>query len=106
MAKKVSYSTYSTRLDYPRNATEKSRVLGSWLFWLFVNTNITATMKMATIMSIFLNGNTSTDHVSLQTPLQSTRASTTRVFETMNSGLFAFLLALLANTSDCGRSRW
>ena len=96
MAKKASYSA-------PLNATEKSRVLGSWLFWLFVNTNITATMKMATIMSIFLNGNTSADHVSLWT-LQSTHHSMTRVFETTNNGLFAFLLAL-ANASDCGGSR-
>jgi hypothetical protein len=59
LGKKVFYSTP------PRKATEKSRVLGTWISWLSVNLNFAATMKMATIISTFLNENTSTDHASL-----------------------------------------
>jgi hypothetical protein len=59
-------------------------------------------MKMATIISTFLNENISTDHVSLQM-LQSTHASTIHAFEIFNNGLLPCLLAL-TNTSDYGES--
>jgi hypothetical protein len=72
---------------YPRKAREKSRVLGSWLFWLSVIMNFTATMKMATIISTIVNGNISIDHESLNI-LQSTYASTICGFEMFDNGLF------------------
>jgi hypothetical protein len=88
---------------YPRKAREKSRVLGSWHFWLSVNRNFTATMKMATIISTFLDGNMPIDHESLWT-MQSTQDPTLCVFEMFNNGLLPCLLAL-TNTSDYGGSR-
>jgi hypothetical protein len=87
----------------PRKATEKSCVLGSWYFWLSVNTNFTATMKMATIISTFLDGNTSIDHESLWM-MQSTQDPTICVFEMFDNRLLLCLLAL-TNTSDHGGSR-
>jgi hypothetical protein len=73
---------------YPRKAREKSRVLESWIFWLSVIMNFTATMKMATIISTIVNGNTSTDHEESLNMPQSTCASTICGFEMFDDGLF------------------
>ena len=61
----MMFSTILVHCKYARNARGKYGGQGSWLFWLFVITNIAATMRMATIILAFPDGNILIGHESI-----------------------------------------
>ena len=78
---------------------EKVRCTRKLAFWLFVITKFAATMRIASIISTYLNGNILIGHESLLI-IQSTHARKICVFEMFNNGLLPCLLTLTITSKN------